>query len=192
MAMSDVRTSIVEIARSTKKTSSNKYKPSRILGAVVINIASIATIFEGMFFELRHRILEWAATEMNCHFRQVAIDSNTIKPGQGAPVEIDRRPIFLAQTSVGSRSPGECAEKIQHRVINIAENNDYPERNETRTAENKPVNTAKLSRACAASSIGKSVSQVRPVTIDSICGYIVFSRLSVERGGHATSKGHAG
>jgi hypothetical protein len=43
---------------------------------------------------------------------------------QGCSLEIDGRLIFLVQTSVGGRSPEECAEKIQRRILNIFQKND--------------------------------------------------------------------
>ena len=41
----------------------------------------------------------------------------------GAPVEIDGRPILLVQTSIGGLSPEERAGKIQKRILNIATRN---------------------------------------------------------------------
>jgi hypothetical protein len=38
---------------------------------------------------------------------------------KGAPVEIDGRPIFLVQTSVGGLSP-----EAREKILNIAERND--------------------------------------------------------------------
>ena len=60
-----------------------------------------------------------------------------------APVEIDGRPIFLVQTSVGGLSLEERAEKIQSRTLNIAERNDIRKKMK-REAENKSVNTDRL------------------------------------------------
>src|SRR5260370_16343596 len=51
------------------------------------------------------------------------IHSSSAETG-GAPIEIDGRPIFRVQASVGGLAREERAEKIQQRILNIAKRND--------------------------------------------------------------------
>jgi small-conductance mechanosensitive channel len=62
--------------------------------------------------------------ELGSNEAQTATAPGTSSETNGAPVEIDGRPISLVQTSVGGLSLEERAEKIQQRILNIAKRND--------------------------------------------------------------------
>lgn len=91
--------------------------PTRIILKLILTCAIVSALSVNSFAQKTSQKAESDYAET------VAIQ-NSPPESNGAPVEIDGRPIFLVQTSVGGLSREERAEKIQQRILNIAKRND--------------------------------------------------------------------